>query len=169
MLGFLFSWASFEVLALKRQLLLWSHVLLQLLPVMGASCGTPAAPIGGYSSRTFHSRPLFMLAFLAALQRCRRHLPNGQLASVVEGKCISTSGDLVVMAACDDASAWEAQGNGDRYFAALLAACCLPARNHGRSIEARWRRPEVFEPAGCFTWCRRRCSTWCVMYSFCCL
>lgn len=41
-----------------------------------------------------------------------RHLPNGQLASAVEGKCISTSGDLVVMAACDDASAWEAQGNG---------------------------------------------------------
>jgi len=41
-----------------------------------------------------------------------RHLPNGQIASAVGDKCIGTSGDAVVLAACDGAGAWEAQGNG---------------------------------------------------------
>jgi len=41
-----------------------------------------------------------------------RHLPNGQIVSAVGDKCIGTSGDDVVLAACDGASAWEAQGNG---------------------------------------------------------
>ena len=53
---------------------------------------------------------------------CRRHLPNGQIVSAVGDKCIGTSGDDVVLAACDGASAWEAQGNGDGYFAGLVHA-----------------------------------------------
>lgn len=42
-----------------------------------------------------------------------RHLPNGQIASAIGDKCISTAGDAVVLGACDSgASSWEAQGNG---------------------------------------------------------
>jgi len=52
-----------------------------------------------------------------------RHLPNGQLASAVGGKCISTSGDSVVMAVCDGASAWEAQGNGQLKLGGAVQKC----------------------------------------------
>lgn len=46
---------------------------------------------------------------------CRRHLPNGQIATAVGDKCIGTAGAAVVLASCDAAVAWEAQGNGDAF------------------------------------------------------
>ena len=77
------------------------------------------------ASRDNMSKHVFsMLAFLAAWLGCRQHLPNGQIAIAAGDKCMGTSGDSVVLAACDGAGAWEAQGNGDRYFAAL-ARCML--------------------------------------------
>ena len=76
----------------------------------------------------------------------RRHLPNGQIASAIGDKCISTAGDAVVLGACDSgASSWEAQGNGVFYLIRLRAhmvgrcfSFCAP-----RSI-AVW--PELLEP-----------------------
>ena len=69
--------------------------------------------------------------------RSRRHLPNGQIASAIGDKCIGTVGGAVVLAVCDGASAWEAQGNGATHLIrrALLtfALHCVRIRGQLRS------------------------------------
>lgn len=93
--------------------------------------------------------------------RSRRHLPNGQIASAIGDKCIGTVGGAVVLAVCDGASAWEAQGNGATHLirracsrCGSIALCADP-----RSI-AVW--PELLEPGRSSGWrggcCSARCA-----------
>lgn len=56
-----------------------------------------------------------------------QRLPNGQLAQVTGQACIGADGDSILLASCDSASAWEAQGNGQLKLAQSGDRCLSQA------------------------------------------
>ena len=58
----------------------------------------------------------YMIGFDDKALPCRQHLPNGQISNVAGGKCIGADGIAVIMTACDGASIWETQSNGEACF-----------------------------------------------------
>jgi len=101
-----------------------------------------------------------LVLLLLFMSRCRRHLPNGQIATATGDRCIGTAGDAVVLATCDGASAWEAQGNGD------ILALCRSVLGQCHVVVARpvevgrgWRF--LLEPGWCSSWFGGRCVAWC--------
>ena len=62
--------------------------------------------------------------FPSRMRTQRQRLPNGQLTHAVGEACIGVEGVAVVLANCDGAAAWEAQGNGMQSQLANAALTC---------------------------------------------